>query len=117
MIRRPPRSTLFPYTTLFRSPLRTRARFGRLLCVAFLRQSSALHPVFQDHWVGSPLHPLNRDAGNQCAEVSLLLVNGPQDTLEDGLIQPVRCLPGIQWNDAIEIAIVDLFNQSVVKSP
>src|SRR5215813_7147514 len=30
MIRRPPRSTLFPYTTLFRSPLRwTRARQDR----------------------------------------------------------------------------------------
>src|SRR3712207_9588031 len=28
MIRRPPRSTLFPYTTLFRSP-RTRGRWGR----------------------------------------------------------------------------------------
>src|SRR5256886_8985750 len=26
MIRRPPRSTLFPYTTLFRSPVVTRAR-------------------------------------------------------------------------------------------
>src|SRR3712207_8564060 len=33
MIRRPPRSTLFPYTTLFRSPPRRRARPrpGRLL--------------------------------------------------------------------------------------
>src|SRR2546430_11555626 len=40
MIRRPPRSTLFPYTTLFRSPFaallwalpaRTRVRAGRLL--------------------------------------------------------------------------------------
>src|SRR5690349_22830222 len=30
MIRRPPRSTLFPYTTLFRSPFR-RARSQRLL--------------------------------------------------------------------------------------
>src|SRR3712207_8839415 len=28
MIRRPPRSTLFPYTTLFRSRERQRARFG-----------------------------------------------------------------------------------------
>src|SRR2546430_3984038 len=28
MIRRPPRSTLFPYTTLFRSPLLQQARFG-----------------------------------------------------------------------------------------
>src|SRR5260370_17855963 len=26
MIRRPPRSTLFPYTTLFRSPIRKRSR-------------------------------------------------------------------------------------------
>src|SRR5256885_5474915 len=30
MIRRPPRSTLFPYTTLFRSRLLTPAEFGRL---------------------------------------------------------------------------------------
>src|SRR2546426_4965725 len=29
MIRRPPRSTLFPYTTLFRSPLCGRERTGR----------------------------------------------------------------------------------------
>src|SRR3989442_7698564 len=33
MIRRPPRSTLFPYTTLFRSPARTRrVCAGRRLC-------------------------------------------------------------------------------------
>src|SRR5256885_7505115 len=31
MIRRPPRSTLFPYTTLFRSPTRARAHAPRLL--------------------------------------------------------------------------------------
>src|SRR6266702_5381607 len=30
MIRRPPRSTLFPYTTLFRSPLRLRSSRGGL---------------------------------------------------------------------------------------
>src|SRR3712207_9273730 len=30
MIRRPPRSTLFPYTTLFRSPRRRRVRGGHL---------------------------------------------------------------------------------------
>src|SRR2546430_8023123 len=29
MIRRPPRSTLFPYTTLFRSTFKKRALFGR----------------------------------------------------------------------------------------
>src|SRR5258708_23198995 len=31
MIRRPPRSTLFPYTTLFRSPVRHRRRAPRAL--------------------------------------------------------------------------------------
>src|SRR3712207_7561186 len=30
MIRRPPRSTLFPYTTLFRSPVRSCSRLGAL---------------------------------------------------------------------------------------
>src|SRR5437762_5903257 len=34
MIRRPPRSTLFPYTTPFRSPLRYRSKSGRQLTVA-----------------------------------------------------------------------------------
>src|SRR2546429_1745801 len=32
MIRRPPRSTLFPYTTLFRSPCRASARRRRRRC-------------------------------------------------------------------------------------
>src|SRR5437660_9062307 len=31
MIRRPPRSTLFPYTTLFRSPPRSRRIFANIL--------------------------------------------------------------------------------------
>src|SRR3712207_7515219 len=32
MIRRPPRSTLFPYTTLFRSPMFLFAKFGDPAC-------------------------------------------------------------------------------------
>src|SRR2546421_9687795 len=32
MIRRPPRSTLFPYTTLFRSPFSMRGRCFTILC-------------------------------------------------------------------------------------
>src|SRR2546430_4206225 len=39
MIRRPPRSTLFPYTTLFRSLLRLGTRYSR-----GLRQESGLSP-------------------------------------------------------------------------
>src|SRR2546422_8447910 len=38
MIRRPPRSTLFPYTTLFRSPRRRRARGGERRPVGHLRR-------------------------------------------------------------------------------
>src|SRR3989442_6730223 len=37
MIRRPPRSTLFPYTTLFRSPHRPRHRADRVRVHAFAR--------------------------------------------------------------------------------
>src|SRR3712207_7466426 len=53
MIRRPPRSTLFPYTTLFRSHLRHRQTFtltlepsANLLCLAYqaLRQGILLGP-------------------------------------------------------------------------
>src|SRR3989449_3610229 len=47
MIRRPPRSTLFPYTTLFRSPLGERQRHG----VAHAR-------IFQRwKWCGPSLPP------------------------------------------------------------
>src|SRR2546422_10806844 len=53
MIRRPPRSTLFPYTTLFRSQLvaRTRARLAKAvavrLAVPFDRRVEALAHVLQ----------------------------------------------------------------------
>src|SRR2546429_6011656 len=46
MIRRPPRSTLFPYTTLFRSQtcgLARRPRGGLLRLVSIRRRSSAVH--------------------------------------------------------------------------
>src|SRR3712207_8011949 len=53
MIRRPPRSTLFPYTTLFRSPTRTlewvkeRNWFFRLSRYQeFLRRHIEAHPEF-----------------------------------------------------------------------
>src|SRR5258708_21196791 len=42
MIRRPPRSTLFPYTTLFRSIPRQPDSWGLNLCQSFLRQSLAM---------------------------------------------------------------------------
>src|SRR5688572_31586660 len=42
MIRRPPRSTLFPYTTLFRSPPRSQASWRRAVVRAAVR--GARHP-------------------------------------------------------------------------
>src|SRR5688572_32418068 len=47
MIRRPPRSTLFPYTTLFRSPLRPR-RFADQRHVGLTRQAIAFSCVARD---------------------------------------------------------------------
>src|SRR2546430_5121297 len=48
MIRRPPRSTLFPYTTLFRSRSEAQKQFqGALECLP-ARQRQALHLVFYE---------------------------------------------------------------------
>src|SRR5260370_30076184 len=49
MIRRPPRSTLFPYTTLFRSPARYENRVGdnhhHLICRTCGRMVDVDHPA------------------------------------------------------------------------
>src|SRR5713101_5649015 len=51
MIRRPPRSTLFPYTTLFRSPL------GRLLVYAPLRDNLGMRRVRIAYTAGEAIGP------------------------------------------------------------
>ena len=43
MIRRPPRSTLFPYTTLFRSPIETIGQFGPETGLRQMLASTAAH--------------------------------------------------------------------------
>src|SRR2546422_3576240 len=43
MIRRPPRSTLFPYTTLFRSLSNVRASLFFLACPSYINSFSLLH--------------------------------------------------------------------------
>src|SRR2546430_11222703 len=45
MIRRPPRSTLFPYTTLFRSPVKVLRAGGRVLHVGKPRTLALVLPV------------------------------------------------------------------------
>src|SRR3712207_7362872 len=56
MIRRPPRSTLFPYTTLFRSPLNVGVDAAQRLV---LRQPAGL--LGGDGAVGGQCHVANRD--------------------------------------------------------
>src|SRR3712207_7783268 len=51
MIRRPPRSTLFPYTTLFRSPGRIVFRFLDFLSVSnFLLELGKACSILSRHW-------------------------------------------------------------------
>src|SRR2546429_6281496 len=52
MIRRPPRSTLFPYTTLFRSPAQLEARGQQLL--AGREEGAARHGVVGHHVARAP---------------------------------------------------------------
>src|SRR5258707_2175234 len=49
MIRRPPRSTLFPYTTLFRSLLHRALQGPRLLVADRRRRPPPPHPVLPTH--------------------------------------------------------------------
>src|SRR5688572_25088111 len=64
MIRRPPRSTLFPYTTLFRSIVTQRWTVGRKVEIAMaidrtrqpvlMRDNQHRLVLARDHWVASP---------------------------------------------------------------
>src|SRR3712207_7535038 len=56
MIRRPPRSTLFPYTTLFRSPLRRGRSADRSEEVYRRRRSTAAGPTWTTPPDVTPLH-------------------------------------------------------------
>src|SRR2546427_5164121 len=62
MIRRPPRSTLFPYTTLFRSPLRAGSHQRQADRSEPVRQSQLGHARrSQDRPPGSHRPPRSRD--------------------------------------------------------
>src|SRR3712207_7646710 len=54
MIRRPPRSTLFPYTTLFRSVLEAAHNLGEPICAAVRNGDRHVHfshsVTFYDSW-------------------------------------------------------------------
>src|SRR3712207_8654762 len=50
MIRRPPRSTLFPYTTLFRSMARAVRPGGRVVCLEIARPQRRFFATFYGLW-------------------------------------------------------------------
>src|SRR2546430_8545902 len=63
MIRRPPRSTLFPYTTLFRSPLRKEQRWLRKTKARWRPEGTPLRKAKQRwHPKGMPLRKANKKA-------------------------------------------------------
>src|SRR5260370_12977990 len=55
MIRRPPRSTLFPYTTLFRSQIKRVSRRGTVLVVVMARRSVFGRRVYTDRFLTDQL--------------------------------------------------------------
>src|SRR5258707_11840418 len=66
MIRRPPRSTLFPYTTLFRSRIDRRAwrSMGRGVAVRFWRSAGLLQPAEHCADLPAPDARLSRQRGH-----------------------------------------------------
>src|SRR5260221_14693751 len=64
MIRRPPRSTLFPYTTLFRSERRPDDQRGPSSMRESMEQERALiwNPILRQYLINAP-HRMNRREG------------------------------------------------------
>src|SRR3989449_8302728 len=62
MIRRPPRSTLFPYTTLFRSPLQAAAEFKPVVSEAVIR--NPIRQLIHDWGVHVPNRDIRHMEGN-----------------------------------------------------
>src|SRR3712207_9579563 len=85
MIRRPPRSTLFPYTTLFRSGRRVPAPLMRqqaedLVAVVFPDQLACLENIVGEREV--PEHPLVDQTLRDCLEEAMD-IEGLENLLQD----------------------------------
>src|SRR5256886_14041593 len=74
MIRRPPRSTLFPYTTLFRSPV---------------PRAGEDHPVLDGDTFVREVHGANRGRGDFVAVRALAVIDGEHyaSTVRDALAE------------------------------
>src|SRR5690349_22555439 len=89
MRRRPPRPPLFPYTTLFRSTLRTRRDDGRLP-VAMVFQDARLLPwrkVVSNVGFGLEHGGFNADERREKAEAALALVDRKSTRLNSSHVE------------------------------
>src|SRR2546430_11978024 len=89
MIRRPPRSTLFPYTTLFRSGHRRRGRAGGL--PAHAAQHAAAGPAARQHHHRSEEHTSELQSQSNLV-CRLLLEKKKQPTPPLPILQPFYTL-------------------------
>src|SRR5256885_16083196 len=94
MIRRPPRSTLFPYTTLFRSYLTGFSGSSALLLVS--QRAAVLITDFR----------YQIQAADEVGDVARVTIE--QQSLWTGLGQQLRQVPGIQ---AVGFELAHLFNR------
>src|SRR3989454_12300562 len=100
MIRRPPRSTLFPYTTLFRSPPRPtlvttpedRAATARFLREHGLRGEEPFVALAPGSIWGTKRWPYYKELAQRLAErMAIVVVGGPEDAaLADEVVRPVE---------------------------
>src|SRR3989440_2561261 len=84
MIRRPPRSTLFPYTTLFRSPIGGPVRdFQGLLALA----PGTVRPHRDHSEFFNAQDTLSTEVNGQSREFNQLAIEGVNDDERTGLLQ------------------------------
>src|SRR2546421_3143661 len=89
MIRRPPRSTLFPYTTLFRSPTPVMVAAGRRHLYDTRRTSGLGQASCASCHVDGRMDRLGWDLGNPAGAVTTALVNS-QGTLVVNVYHPMK---------------------------
>src|SRR2546430_10094196 len=94
MIRRPPRSTLFPYTTLFRSRISSWLGIKRTFLGAFLITSFSLLLAFMSHSLVTRSEEHTSELQSQSNLVCRLLLEKKKEQRVDPFLE-ARLRPGV----------------------